>query len=279
MNRGYVKLWRKSKDSGFLGNADAWQLLCWCLLNATHKPHKQIIGKQMVNLEPGQVVFGRCAAAKELNTTERKIRTSLELLKKADFLTVKTTSKFSIITIVNWHSYQDERPASDQQNDQQHDQQATNKRSTNDHKQEQENISTREEKKEHTIVCLSPDESDDAKPKAKDSGFPPCPHQRIIALYHEVLPTLPRVKVWNDKRQIHLGARWRETLERLRRKGEPHDVEAGVAWWRDFFTTRVKNCPFLLGQKSDRNGRTFRADLAWLVNPDNYAKAIEGRYF
>ena len=119
MNRGYVKLWRKSKDSGFLGNAEAWQLLSWCLLNATHKPHKQLVGKQLVTLEPGQVIFGRVSVAKELNTTERKIRTSLQLLEKSDFLTIRTTSKYSILSITNWATYQDERPANDQQDDQQ----------------------------------------------------------------------------------------------------------------------------------------------------------------
>lgn len=139
MNRGYVKLWRKSKDSGFLGNAEAWQLLSWCLINATHKPHKQLVGKQLVELQPGQVVFGRVSVARELNTTERKVRTSLELLKKAEFLTIKTTSKYSILTIVNWHTYQEERPAEDQQNDQHHSHQATSKRPANDHKQEYKN--------------------------------------------------------------------------------------------------------------------------------------------
>ncbi len=119
MNRGYVKLWRKSKDSGFLGNAEAWQLLCWCLMSASHKRHKLLVGKQLVTLEPGQLVFGRKAAAQELNTTEQRIRTSLKLLENGDFLTSQPTNKYSIITIVNWHSYQDEQSVSNQQPNQQ----------------------------------------------------------------------------------------------------------------------------------------------------------------
>jgi hypothetical protein len=128
MHRGYVKLWRKSLDSGLLQNADAWQLMTWCLLKASHKPHRQLVGTQVVELQVGQLVFGRKAAAKELNTTERKIRTSLELLKKLDFLTIKATNKYSIITIVNWDTYQSERPT----NDQQQGQQATSKRPASD---------------------------------------------------------------------------------------------------------------------------------------------------
>ena len=116
---------------------------------------------------------------------------------------------------------------------------------------------------------------DSRKRPAEDSAFPPCPHQRLVALYHEVLPMLPRVRVWNDKRRKNAGSRWRETLTRLRAKGAPHDVEAGLAWWRQYFA-RVRASPFLLGQ--GHSAGNFRADLAWLVLPENYAKVLEGRY-
>lgn len=86
---------------------------------------------------------------------------------------------------------------------------------------------------------------------------------------------LPRVRVWNDKRRKNAGSRWRETLTRLRAKGAPHDVEAGLAWWRQYFA-RVRASPFLLGQ--GHSAGNFRADLAWLVLPENYAKVLEGRY-
>ena len=145
MNRGYVKIYRKCLDTGILRNALAWQFLSWCLLKATHKPHKHLVGSGFVELQPGQFVFGRASAAKELGSTERKIRTCLELLKNIDFLTIHTTNKYSIITIVNWHTYQDERPADGQQVDQQ----ATSKRPADDHKQTH-NTETQEEDKKET---------------------------------------------------------------------------------------------------------------------------------
>jgi hypothetical protein len=43
----------------------------------------------------------------------------LLILRKAGNLTIKTTSKFSIITIINWHSYQGDGIENDHQNDQQ----------------------------------------------------------------------------------------------------------------------------------------------------------------
>lgn len=93
------------------------------------------------------------------------------------------------------------------------------------------------------------------------NGPPSCPHQEIIALYHEILPELPRVKEWGEERQKLLRKRWRESAERQ-----------NLDWWRRFFEY-VKKCPFLMGQKTD-----FQANLEWLIRPKNFVKVIEGLY-
>ena len=132
MNRGYVKLWRKSIDSGFFQNPNLWTFWCWCLMKASHKKIKQVVGFQNIELLPGQFLFGRKAASVELKMSERTIRTSLDALRKRQNIAIKTTNKFSIITVINWDTYQCDRPTSDQQNDQQ----TTSKRPASDHKQE-----------------------------------------------------------------------------------------------------------------------------------------------
>ena len=106
MNRGYVKLWRKALDNGWLQNHALWAFWSYCLLRANHKETIVIIGYQEVPLKPGQFIFGRKRAARDLNMTEWKIRSCLYFLKKAGNITIKTTNKFSIITIVNWNTYQ-----------------------------------------------------------------------------------------------------------------------------------------------------------------------------
>ena len=119
MNKGYVKLWRKALDSGMLKNHEVWVFWTYCLLKATHKPCKAIIGNQEVFLEPGQFVFGRRKAAEETNLSERQIRTCLDILKKWENVTIKTTNKYSVITIVKWQIYQQSIYENDHQNDQQ----------------------------------------------------------------------------------------------------------------------------------------------------------------
>jgi len=62
-------------------------------MKASYKEFDAIVGLQVVHLMPGQFIFGRRIAAKEMGLTERQIRTILDLLRKAGNLTIKTTSK------------------------------------------------------------------------------------------------------------------------------------------------------------------------------------------
>lgn len=119
MHRGYVKLWRKTLDNGVLQNGDLCRFWMYCLLKASHKDHKAIIGYQEIELHSGEFVFGRKKASHELRMTESKVRKSLHTLEKMKNVTIKTTNKFSIVSIVNWSIYQQEEIANDQQTNQQ----------------------------------------------------------------------------------------------------------------------------------------------------------------
>jgi hypothetical protein len=106
MYRGYVKLWRKSIEGGWLSNAKLWTFWCWCLMKASHKEYDLVVGLQKVHLMPGDFVFGLKAASKELKMPIQPIRTILDFLKISQNITLKTTNKFSIISIINWDTYQ-----------------------------------------------------------------------------------------------------------------------------------------------------------------------------
>lgn len=110
MERGHVKLWRKSIDSGLIQSPNLWAFWSWCLLKATWKNRSVVMNMQTINLLPGQLVFGRKAASKELNMSEQTIRTCLEKLKKLKNITIQSTSHYSIISVVNWDNYQGCQP-------------------------------------------------------------------------------------------------------------------------------------------------------------------------
>jgi len=132
MHRGFVKLWRKSNDTEIMKNHKLWTFWCWCLIKASYKEHSIIVGNTEVILEPGQFIFGRNKASDELGLSQQNIRTFLKTLQKHEKVTIKSTNKFSIISVTNWGTYQDKENQINQQ---------TNKRLTNDqqttnHKQE-----------------------------------------------------------------------------------------------------------------------------------------------
>lgn len=151
MENGYIKLYRSSLKKGWLQNPKLWAFWCWCLMKASHSEHKQIVGHQAVDLLPGQFVFGLKAASKELKQSIQSIRTHLKFCTKVDQnLTVKTTNKFSIITIVNWDSYQVDKEQPNKQNNNQ----LTNKQQTTN-KQLTTNKNDKNGKKEKNSILLS----------------------------------------------------------------------------------------------------------------------------
>lgn len=101
-----------------------------------------------------------------------------------------------------------------------------------------------------------------------------CPQQKIIDLYHECLPTLPPVRLWmSARRQQALAARWREVV-----KGKGYQSESeGLNFFRSFFNF-IGRSPFLMGQVPQKDGRSWRCDLEWIVQLKNFEKICDRRY-
>jgi len=108
------------------------------------------------------------------------------------------------------------------------------------------------------------------------TGLPKCCHQEVIDLYHQKLPTLRKVEVWNDARKGYLRQRWRDVSQELALE-KPIQTEDVLLWWSDFFT-HIGQSKFLTGRVNDKSGRAFTADLEWILKPSNFAKIIEGKY-
>lgn len=100
---GWIKLHRKILDNGiFTGDSDLLKVFVWCLLKASHKKHT--IG--MHTIEPGQFLTGRISASQELNIKPTTVRNKMNQLKRKKYIDLYTTNKFTIVTIVNWNTYQ-----------------------------------------------------------------------------------------------------------------------------------------------------------------------------
>jgi uncharacterized protein YdaU (DUF1376 family) len=121
-----------------------------------------------------------------------------------------------------------------------------------------------------TYIC--PPEGEPDPPKK----LPSCDHKAVIELYHQNLPTMRRVEVWNETRAGYLRQRWREVAAEL---AQANDIDANnvLNWWGQFFQS-VSKSRFLTGRVNGKDGRAFVADLEWILKPSNFAKIVEGKY-
>lgn len=129
---GWIKLHRKMVDWEWYNDNNTKVLFLHLLLTANHKEKKW----QGITIKRGQKITSIQHLAEEINLTVRQTRTALTKLKSTNEITIKTTSKYSLVTIEKYSDYQDIENENDMQNDKQDGKRATNKRQANDNKQE-----------------------------------------------------------------------------------------------------------------------------------------------
>ena len=103
---GWVKLHRKTLNSSVFQNEKLLKTFVWCLLKASHKKHEFLHGRQKVSLKPGQFITGRKRAGEELDMPPSTAWFYLNLLKDDSTIDIKSTNKYSLITLTNWGLYQ-----------------------------------------------------------------------------------------------------------------------------------------------------------------------------
>ena len=101
-SNGYIKLHRKLLDWGWYKDQNTMTVFLHLLLTANFT-ESEYMG---VKIHPGQTVIGRKSLAKALGMSEQNVRTALTHLKSTNEITIKSTNKFSVVTIVKWELYQ-----------------------------------------------------------------------------------------------------------------------------------------------------------------------------
>ncbi|WP_051409185.1 hypothetical protein [Syntrophorhabdus aromaticivorans] len=244
-NKGWIKLYRAIADTEFWLSEPFTRSQAWVdlLLLANHKTGHIRKRGILVAVERGQVGCSEDMLAKRWKWSRGKVRRFLAELISLSRITrsisektvLKNTSVSSLIYILNYDKYQ--------------------ANGTEDSTEDGRKTVPEQECKEGIY-----------SPSADKSASPSCPHEKIIALFHETCPMLPRVRVWTNKRRGHLQARWREDSERQE-----------LGWWKDFFAY-VARSNFLTGQVQTGDRRPFVADLPWILEPEHFVKILEGKY-
>jgi ribosomal protein L16/L10AE len=203
MDNGWIKLYRKSIDSRVFQNEGLWKVWTWCLLKANHKEQWVSIttgkGTNEILVKPGQFIFGRKTAAKELRMAESSVRNRIEKLKNTQKLDIKTDTHCSIISIINWESYQTEEIREDTQKDRQR----TGKGQAKD---TNKNVKNDKEKDTFEIESLFDDFWEHAPSRNGKKVDKPSARKKFIALKKDDMPlVVEAVKNYANSEMVKRG--------------------------------------------------------------------------
>jgi len=147
MSEGFIYLWRSLVKTAFYKNPKTTHLAVHLMLQVAWKDHEILLGGKKHVVRRGQIVSGRNKLAAETGLSPQEIRTCLLHLKNLDFLTIKSTKAYSIITVLNYEKFQNQ-PEDYQPRDQPSINQASTKHQPQQNKGNKGN-------KEHIKIFLS----------------------------------------------------------------------------------------------------------------------------
>jgi len=99
---GYVRLYRSLLNGEWYTHAKTKSVFLHLILTANYEPKKW----RGITVERGQRVYSSQKLADELHVSRQTIRTAISHLLSTGEITNQTTSKYSVITIKNYDSYQ-----------------------------------------------------------------------------------------------------------------------------------------------------------------------------
>lgn len=119
------------------------------------------------------------------------------------------------------------------------------------------NTNTKNKTKNKTDTKISPDGD---IPITTASTYQTTPHKSLIAMYHYLCPSFPKLRSVGEARKKAISARWKEYNQ---------DIDT----FQELFA-KAEASSFLKG----KNSRNWSASFDWLMNSANMAKVLEGKY-
>ena len=106
---GYIKLNRDLLHSPIFSNSNLWHTYTWCLMRANHKERTIIFNDEEITLKRGDFITGTNAGADELLIKPGKFYFLLQKLKKLKIIAINVESRFSIITVLKYDEFQNNK--------------------------------------------------------------------------------------------------------------------------------------------------------------------------
>lgn len=111
MPDGWIKIHRKFQEWEWYDKSEMVHIFLHLLLNASVSDREW----RGMKVKRGQVITGRKKISSETGISERTIRTCFQRLIETGEIEVKTTNKFSVVTICKYENYQSQSEETDQQ--------------------------------------------------------------------------------------------------------------------------------------------------------------------
>jgi hypothetical protein len=153
----YIKVHRDILESYCFSSSNAFKIWMWLLLKANYKKSYFTIkagrGETTIELNRGQLLFGRFRAEDELGIDGSLIYRVIKKFEELEQIIIESSNQYSIITICKYDDYQGEDNYNEQQmnskrtaNEQQtNNEQTANEQQTNTYKEELEEKEYKEE--------------------------------------------------------------------------------------------------------------------------------------
>lgn len=115
------------------------------------------------------------------------------------------------------------------------------------------------------------------KNKAGKPAIPPCPYDAIVAMYHQHLPNLPKVKLMDAKRKAALRTFWVFIFESHKADGSKRATNAQQALeWIGEYLLRATGNDLIMGRtKKTAEHQGWRADIEFVFSARGLRHVIE----
>lgn len=131
--------------------------------------------------------------------------------------------------------------------------------------------------RDSTVSTAPEPEPENSRKTTSSSSAGPTPHAEVYALYAEVLPELPQVRVTGKTRDAAIRRFWAWVMASKRPDGtrRAETREEGLAWVRSYFEM-VRESDFLMGRSARTEAhRNWRPDIDYLVSERGIRMVVE----
>lgn len=114
-NQGWISIHRKILENPLSNKPDYLSVWLHILLMANHENKSFIWNNQKQIVREGQLLTGRKELSKKTGVAESQVYKILNYLEKEQQIEQQKTTKYTVITIVNWSRYQQKEQQKEQQ--------------------------------------------------------------------------------------------------------------------------------------------------------------------